>query len=105
LENTQTLNVRISEQLKQQLEELAKEHCQTLSDVVRKMLETAVTQVGDGIQTEAIEKSIKLHFKGKPHLTEYHSLDLDFRDGEEKEVPEAEAKRLLRDFSSFFECV
>ena len=100
MENTETLNIRISLELKQTLEQQAQRRRQTVSDYVRELLTGHV-------QTEAIEKSIKLRFKGKPPLgTEYHSgSGLDFRDGEEKEVPEAEAKRLLRDFSSFFECV
>jgi hypothetical protein len=107
LENTETLNIRISLELKQTLEQQAQRRGQTVSDYVRELLTGHVLQGGDGIQTEAIEKSIKLRFKGKPPLdTEYHSgSGLDFHDGEEKEVPEAEAKRLLRDFSSFFECV
>lgn len=49
MENPAVLNVRISEQLKQQLEELAKEKDETVSDYVREMLETAVSQVGDYI--------------------------------------------------------
>lgn len=49
MENTSVLNVRISEQLKQKLEELATEQGQTVSDLVRKMLEKAVTQDDDYI--------------------------------------------------------
>ena len=91
------ITLRVTREQKAKLESLAKQCGCSVSDVIRAWI--------DGKKTEAIEKSIKLHFKGKPHLTEYHSLDLDFRDGDEKEVPEAEATRLLRDFSSFFECV
>ncbi|MFQ6041082.1 MAG: ribbon-helix-helix protein, CopG family, partial [Candidatus Poribacteria bacterium] len=57
MENTSVLNVRISEQLKQQLEELAKEKNETISDYVRELLETAVTQDSDyvsGIPQETI---------------------------------------------------
>ena len=49
MENTAVLNVRISGHLKQQLEELAKEKDETVSDYVREMLETAVSQGGDYI--------------------------------------------------------
>ncbi len=49
MENTAVLNIRISEQLKHKLEELAKERDETVSDLVREMLETAVTQDNDSI--------------------------------------------------------
>jgi len=49
LENTAVLNVRISEQLKQQLSKLAKEKDETVSNLVREMLETAVLQGGDSV--------------------------------------------------------
>jgi ribosomal protein S27E len=93
------ITFRVTREQKAKLESLAKQCGCSVSDVIRAWI--------DGKKTEAIEKSINLRFKGKPPLgTEYHSgSGLDFRDGEEKEVPEAEAKRLLRDFSSFFECV
>ena len=44
MENTAVLNVRISEQLKQKLEELAKEKGQTVSDYVRELLTKHVSQ-------------------------------------------------------------
>ena len=47
MENTAVLNVRISEQLKQKLEQLAKEKNETISDYVRELLKTAVTQDND----------------------------------------------------------
>jgi predicted DNA-binding protein len=47
LENTAVLNVRISEQLKQKLEELAKEKDETVSDYVRELLTRHVLQGGD----------------------------------------------------------
>ena len=49
MENTAVLNVRISEQLKQQLEQLAKEKNETISDLVRELLERAVTQGNDSV--------------------------------------------------------
>jgi len=59
LENTAVLNVRISEQLKQKLEELAKEQGQTVSDYIRELLTKHVLQGGDyisGIPPELLEK-------------------------------------------------
>ena len=59
MENTAVLNVRISEQLKQQLEELAKEQNETISDHVRELLTKHVLQGGDyvsGIPQELMEK-------------------------------------------------
>ena len=65
LENTAVLNVRISGHLKQQLEELAKEKDETVSDYVREMLETAVSQGGDYISgiPEAEMKQIEAEAK------------------------------------------
>lgn len=59
MENTAVLNVRISEQLKQKLEQLAKEKDETVSDFVRDMLETAVTQGNNyvsGISQETMKQ-------------------------------------------------
>jgi len=47
LENTATLNIRISQKLKQSLEQQAQQKGQSVSDLVREILETAVTQDGD----------------------------------------------------------
>ena len=49
MENTAVLNVRISEQLKQKLEELAKEKGQTVSDYVRELLTKHVLQDSDSV--------------------------------------------------------
>lgn len=104
MENTAVLNVRISEQLKQKLEELAKEKDETVSNYVRELLTKHVLQGGESKKTEAT--TYKLRYIGKPPLgPEYHGLTLDFLDGEEKEVPEVEAKRLLRTFPSNFKLV
>ena len=59
MENTAVLNIRISEQLKHKLEELAKERDETVSDLVREILETAVTQGNDiasGIPDELMSR-------------------------------------------------
>lgn len=59
MENTAVLNVRISEQLKQKLEELAKEKDETVSDYVRELLTKHVLQGGDyvsGISPELMEQ-------------------------------------------------
>jgi predicted DNA-binding protein len=59
LENTAVLNVRISEQLKQQLEQLAKEKNETISDYVRKLLTKHVLQDDDyvsGISQETMKQ-------------------------------------------------
>ena len=47
MENTAVLNVRISEQLKQQLSKLAKEKNETVSDYVRELLTKHVLQDSD----------------------------------------------------------
>ncbi|MHA2429063.1 MAG: hypothetical protein ACXADB_13670 [Candidatus Hermodarchaeia archaeon] len=49
MENTAVLNVRISEQLKQQLSKLAKEKNETVSDYVRELLTRHVLQGGDSV--------------------------------------------------------
>ena len=59
MENTSVLNVRISEQLKQQLEQLAKEKNETVSDYVRDLLSKHVLQDSEsvsGISPELMEK-------------------------------------------------
>lgn len=58
MENTAVLNVRISEQLKQQLENLAKEKDETVSDYVRDLLSKHVLQdaTAFGISPELMEK-------------------------------------------------
>ena len=45
----------------------------------------------------------KIKFKGKVNFMEYHSHEVDFVDGEEKEVPDDLAKYLLGDFPEHFE--
>ena len=49
MENTAVLNVRISEQLKQQLSKLAKEKDETVSDYVRELLTKHVLPDDDGV--------------------------------------------------------
>jgi metal-responsive CopG/Arc/MetJ family transcriptional regulator len=49
LENASVLNIRISQELKQTLDKQAQQKSQTVSDLVREMLEKAVTQDGGGI--------------------------------------------------------
>ena len=44
----------------------------------------------------------KLKFKGKINFMGYHSHEVDFVDGEEKEVSDDVAKYLLDDFPEFF---
>jgi len=46
---------------------------------------------------------MKLKFKGKSHLMEYHRPGVvDFIDGEEKEVADDIARDLLKDFPGMF---
>lgn len=49
MENASVLNIRISQELKQTLDKQAQQKSQTVSDLVREMLEKAVTQDGGGI--------------------------------------------------------
>ena len=66
MENTAVLNVRISEQLKQKLEELAREQGQTVSDYIRELLAKHVLQGYDyvpGIPPELLEKITALLLK------------------------------------------
>ena len=44
----------------------------------------------------------KIKFKGKVNFMEYHSHEVDFVDGEEKEVSDGVAKYLLGDFPEYF---
>ena len=62
MENTATLNIRISQELKQSLEQQAQQKGQSVSDLVRELLETAVTQDGDGVSgipTELLRQQIR----------------------------------------------
>ncbi len=76
MENTAVLNVRISEQLKQQLEQLAKEKNETVSNLVREMLETAVLQDNDSVSgippelREQIRIEVERRKQSEAHILE-----------------------------------
>lgn len=59
MENTETLNIRISKELKQTLEKQAQQRGQTISDYVRELLTRRVTQDADyifGISPDVLER-------------------------------------------------
>jgi uncharacterized protein (DUF1778 family) len=88
------ITFRVTREQKAKLESLAKQRGCSISDVIRAWI--------DGIQTES---TIKLCFKTTRHLTEYHSMDLDFLSGQVQEVPENRAIELLTKFPDNFDIV
>jgi len=59
LENTETINIRVSKELKEAIDKQAQQRGQTISDYVRELLTKHVTQGDDyisGIPPELLEK-------------------------------------------------
>jgi len=48
---------------------------------------------------------MKLKFKGSENFPAYHSIQVDFVEGEEREVPDVVGKYLLDTFPAHFEVV